>query len=45
MVLLKAMEWAVGAFILAFVVWQIAWPLLCGQRPFTTVKPKGGKRA
>ncbi len=35
MVLMKALEWAVGAFLVTFVVWQIAWPLLCGRAPFT----------
>lgn len=44
MIVLKALEWAFSAFLVVFVVWQIAWPLLNGQRPFTTVKStKRGK--
>jgi hypothetical protein len=31
---LKALEWAFGAFLLVFVVWQIAAPLLMGKLPF-----------
>ncbi len=38
MILMKSLEFVVGAFLVVFVVWQIAWPLLNGQRPFTTVK-------
>mgnify|MGYP000222701120 CR=1 FL=1 len=34
MVLLKAMEFAVGAFLTVFVLWQIVAPLLMGSKPF-----------
>ena len=37
---LQVMEWAFGCFILAFVVWQIVWPLLNGETPFTKTSYK-----
>jgi hypothetical protein len=51
MIFLKTLEWAFGAFLLVFVVWQIAAPLLMGKLPFpmfrestTTKKEKSCKR-
>lgn len=34
MLFLRALEWAFGAFIIAFVLWQIVGPLLMGKLPF-----------
>ena len=31
---LLALEFAFGAFLIVFIVWQIAFPLLCGKPPF-----------
>lgn len=47
MILLKAMEFAVGAFLVVFVGWQIIAPLLMGKKPFPAFreKKKGVKRA
>jgi hypothetical protein len=42
MLYLSVLEWAFGCFILAFVSWQIVWPLLQGRAPFSK-KPKNGK--
>jgi hypothetical protein len=42
MLYLQVLEWATGCFILAFVVWQIVWPLLRGRAPFSkNTKGKG----
>ncbi len=35
MILLKELEFAVLLFVVAFVVWQIVYPLLRGRRPFS----------
>lgn len=44
--LLYALEFIVGAFLVVFVVWQVAAPLLMGQQPFPAFrKSKGGRRA
>ena len=40
MAMLKALEWAFGAFLVVFVVWQIAAPLLMGQLPFPAFRDK-----
>lgn len=47
MVLLKSMEFAVGAFLVVFVGWQLIAPLLMGEKPFPAFreKKKGAKRA
>lgn len=51
MYFLKALEFATGAFLVVFVVWQVAAPLLMGKLPFpmfrestTTKKEKSCKR-
>ena len=38
MLLLKSLEFAVGAFLVVFVVWQIIAPLLMGNQPFTAFR-------
>lgn len=43
MVLLKALEWAFGAFLVVFVVWQIAVPLLMGYPAFSLFREKRQK--
>jgi hypothetical protein len=35
MILLRELEFAVGLFVVAFVAWQIVYPLLMGRRPFS----------
>jgi len=40
MLILRVMEYAVGLFVVAYVVWQIITPLLMGERPFS----KKGKK-
>ena len=37
---LRVLEWAFGAFLIVFVVWQIAAPLLMGHPPFSWFIPK-----
>ena len=34
MQLLRALEWAFGAFLVVFLVWQVIIPLLCDRKPF-----------
>lgn len=37
---LTALEWAFGAFLVVFVVWQIAVPMLLGYPPFSLFREK-----
>lgn len=40
MVMLKVLEYAVGLFVVSYVIWQIITPLLTGKNPFS----KKGKK-
>lgn len=44
MYLLKALEFAFGAFLVAFIVWQIVAPLLRDEKPFPCFREEDKKK-
>lgn len=44
MMYLKSLEWAFGAFLVVFVVWQIIAPLLRDEPPFPAFRKPSAKK-